>query len=341
MAKPYYEPQSIAPILQQGFRDRSQYLAQPKGGLIAALPAVGQLVDASFQADALQKKKASLLEAQQGYANYLSKLDTGTATPQDHAIGRMYGLSLGIDQKPVEAPVDPRIMSAFATQAKIEGAPIAGTKKNEAALSKLSTLDTPEKIAAREAAKGKIEDAKVGKADEKFWASQYKLFAPTNAARGSLIGQAAYGNARADRALTTLADPNIKPQQIQAVVNDYAGIMQGGAPHADSMRSMGFDTLLTDFANLKTKIFSEPQNANQPEVVNTLRNMISEIKKVDNQIISNNLDTFEATNSEQVSRNPTKWQKIRNSVMRGTQAPNENKTNTLVESAYIKSLGLK
>lgn len=159
--------------------------------------------------------------------------------------------------------------------------------------------------------------------DDKFWASQFKSFTPTNAPRGSLIGQAAFGNARADRALETLADPKISPQQIKATINDYAGIMQGGVPHADSIRSMGFGTLLDDFANLKTYIESKPQEANQPEVVAKLKSMISDIKKVDNQIIENNLDTFEATNAGYIERNPHKWQKIRDSVMKSTLSPSE------------------
>lgn len=92
MPRPYYEPQSIAPILQEGLRQRAPYLAQPKGGGVAALPALGELAKAGFDAD----RKRSVMAQQQAYADYLAKVDAGIATDDDHKMGMMAGLSLGI-----------------------------------------------------------------------------------------------------------------------------------------------------------------------------------------------------------------------------------------------------
>ncbi len=342
MPSPYFEPKSTAPILQEGLRQRAPYLAQPLGGVQAALPAVGKIADAAFEGE----KKLSVQQAREVYGNYLAKVDAGKATPEDHKFGTMAALSLGLTP-PANTSVSPDIWNAVQSEAGIKTT-ARPTKENVAATETLARLKGTTKeaarIAARDAADSKKATAEAGKqtaTDDKFWSSQFKMFTPTNAARGSLIGQAAFGNARADRALTTLADPKITPQQISAVVNDYAGIMQGGVPHADAMRAMGFGTLLDDFANLKTRITSKPQEANQPEVVAKLKMMIQEIKEVDNQIIANNLDTFEQTNSGPIERNPAKWDKIKASVMRGTQEPKSSAgAGGGTASDYVRSLGL-
>ncbi len=88
----YYEPKSVAPILQEGLQQRLRYLEQPKG-FSNALPALGKLADAGFEVG----KKRSLLAQQQEYASYLSKVDRGTATEEDHFVGRAAGLSLGLN----------------------------------------------------------------------------------------------------------------------------------------------------------------------------------------------------------------------------------------------------
>lgn len=97
MAGPYYEPKSIAPILQEGLRARLPYLTQPMGGIQAALPALGQLGTAAIEGDAAREKKRSILAQQQEYSNYLNKIDAGTATNEDHVVGRAAGLSLGLN----------------------------------------------------------------------------------------------------------------------------------------------------------------------------------------------------------------------------------------------------
>ena len=97
MAKPYYEPQSIAPILQEGLRARLPYLSQPKGGLDAALPALGEVAKTAFAADVEGSKKRSVMVQQQAYADYLAKVDAGTATEADHKTGMIAGLSLGLN----------------------------------------------------------------------------------------------------------------------------------------------------------------------------------------------------------------------------------------------------
>lgn len=95
MPNPYYQPQSIAPILQEGLRARLPYLEQPKGAA-AALPALGKVAETAFASDVDRSKKRSLMVQQQAYADYLAKVDAGMATEADHKTGMIAGLSLGL-----------------------------------------------------------------------------------------------------------------------------------------------------------------------------------------------------------------------------------------------------
>lgn len=159
---------------------------------------------------------------------------------------------------------------------------------------------------------------------EKQWETIEKRTNPLVAPRGSLLGIAGQGNARADRALTTLNSKNLTPQQISTVVADLAGIMQGGSPHEIALRQQGYDTLLSRFANLRTLITSKPSAANQPEVVQQLRDMVTEIKGVDNKIISDNLDIAEQTFAATIKAQPERWQAYRDKVLGTTKSPGES-----------------
>ena len=97
MADKFYEPRSIAPILQEGLRAQLPYLSQPKGGFQAAAPALAQLAGTALTAASDVEKRRSILAQQQEYATYLSKVDAGTATDADHVVGRAAGLSLGLN----------------------------------------------------------------------------------------------------------------------------------------------------------------------------------------------------------------------------------------------------
>lgn len=351
MGKAYFEPQSIAPILQEGLRARAPFLAQPTGGVQAALPALGQVATTALAADADRSKKRSLLFQQQAYADYLAKSDAGTATEDDHKTGTIAALSLGLTP-PSGGRVSPDIWGAVQAEAGIKTT-APGTKENVGAAETLARLKGTTKTTAAAAAaaaladkKAKAEEAKTKIGDDRFWASQFKMYAPTNASRGSMIGQAAYGNARAERALKILerGAGKVSPQDLNKVIVDLAGIMQGGSPHADAIQSQGYNTLAEEWAALKTRVTGNPNAANIPEIVNELKRVVTEIKDVDNKIIADNLDTFEATNSGYIERNPDKWAKIRASVMRGTQssgaAPSGGVGGDQATSDYVRSLNL-
>lgn len=150
------------------------------------------------------------------------------------------------------------------------------------------------------------------------WLQINRVTNPAVAPRGSLLGTAGAANARADRALQTLNDPNATPQQIASVVTDIAGIMQGGAPHEIAEKQQAYGNLWQDLANLKTQVTGSPQAANTPEIVNKLRQVVQDIKAVDNDVIQRNLDTAETTFADTVAADPERWRKHRENVMRTT-----------------------
>lgn len=147
MPSPYYEPRSIAPILQEGLRAQTPYLTQPMGGMQAALPALGQVTDAAFGV----QKKRSVMAQQQAYADYLAKVDAGTATPDDHKTATIAALGLGLPP-PAQSSVAPDIWGSIQNAAGVSThAP--GTKDNVAATEVLARI---------KAAKDKADKPKFG-----------------------------------------------------------------------------------------------------------------------------------------------------------------------------------
>lgn len=159
--------------------------------------------------------------------------------------------------------------------------------------------------------------------EEKMWEQANRVVNPNSAPRGSLLGTAGLLNARADRALETLKDPKITPQQIQMVVTDIAGIMHGGSPDEVEIKSQNYGTYWTSFESLLGKIQNKPKEAGSPETVKTLTSIVKGLKQIDNKIIKNNLDIVENSHSGLFKKDPERWKKIKEQVMKTTQGVTE------------------
>lgn len=151
--------------------------------------------------------------------------------------------------------------------------------------------------------------------DTKQWEEINRKTNPAVAGPRTLVGMAGTLNAKADRALKNLNDPNATPQQIAGAVADTASILAGGAADDHAIKSQTYDTLETRLANLKTLISSKPQMANQPEVVAQLKKVIGDIREVDNKVIQDNLNTYENIHSDTIKRNPEKWAKHKANIL--------------------------
>ena len=113
---PFQLPSPIDPSesMRENQRQRLSLLQQPTFTQTVA-PIIGNAVSniATKGIEGyrdLQKQKSILL-AQKGYSDYLSKLDSGNPiTPQEHQIGRMFGMQLGLGPKEPPVKDDPYIV---------------------------------------------------------------------------------------------------------------------------------------------------------------------------------------------------------------------------------------
>mgnify|MGYP001600041401 CR=1 FL=1 len=92
----YYEPKSIAPILQESARVQVPLLSQPSG-LSQALPALGGLAEKGFQiAGDREKKRMSLELAKRDYDNFLRLSPEEQSLPGNYEHGANAAMALGL-----------------------------------------------------------------------------------------------------------------------------------------------------------------------------------------------------------------------------------------------------
>lgn len=135
-----YDPQSIADILARGSAQQVPLMSQPKG-FSGAVPGLEAIAQGGFQGAEEARKKKSILDAQQTYSDYLAKVDSGTANQQDHVMGRMAAMSLGITPPD---NVNPEIWRATQAAAGLE-TPAPGNKQNVQAVETLARLREQQK----------------------------------------------------------------------------------------------------------------------------------------------------------------------------------------------------
>lgn len=134
----------------------------------------------------------------------------------------------------------------------------------------------------------------------------------------SAVGIAAKGNLNADRALDTLASPNLDPQALGGAVSDLASLYSGGAATLEGLKSQEYNTLQQKIANLKTYAMSRPEALNTPEVKNEIINRLHEIKDINNQLLERNMGIEAAGIGGVLERNPKAYDRIIKAV---TNAP--------------------
>lgn len=153
--------------------------------------------------------------------------------------------------------------------------------------------------------------------DQKQWVNITRLTDPAVATRGSLLGIFGQNNARANRALSVLNDPNKTPQDKAFAITDLAGIMQGGSPHEIALKQQNYGTLGDQLSKWSTYLTGNPMAINQPGIIDHLKKLIDGVKQVDNQGIEDNLKTIELNPgvSQMIQKNPQKWLDYRNKIL--------------------------
>ncbi len=305
---PYYTPQTIAPILADAAAVQVPLISQPKGFSNVA-GTLGDLAQKGFDVAGQNQKKQSVMAAQQAYSSYLAKVDAGTATPQDHQTGYMAAMSLGID--PQTSLGSDLKRSEIAKNYNLAG------KKPVDEQTKIANIGKE----AEARAAGTLKGGGVGDRNvQSEWDKLNRQTNPSVAPRGSLLGVAAQNNSRADRALSNLNDPKMVTQQLDAVTTDIAGVMQGGNPHESGIAGQNFSNILTRWAALKSQLMASPQAIQAPATVAKLKQIVMDIKRVDNKIITDNLRTNAIAFKGIIQKDPSRWADYQKSVLETTQA---------------------
>ncbi len=309
----FYTPPSVAPILQNASAQQLALMQQPKG-IAAALPAIGDLVNKGVDVAGQNQKKQSVMAAQQAYSQYLAKVDAGSATPEDHAAGRMAAFSLGIQ------PPDTLGTNLKKSEIDKNNAQTAALNKKPAPIDEATKINNIRQESAARAEGSGTGDRNV----QAEWDKLNRQTNPSVAPRGSLLGVAAQNNSRADRALSNLNDPKMVTQQLDAVTTDIAGVMQGGNPHESGIAGQNFNNILTRWAALKSQLMASPQALQAPATVAKLKQIVMDIKRVDNKIITDNLRTNAIAFKGIIQRDPGRWADYQKSVLETTQAATDN-----------------
>jgi len=231
----------------------------------------------------------------------------------------MDAMSMGI------TPLDPQ--KSALTDSEISKNTAAASESNALAKKNstppMSEADKLKKIEDEAAARTRGN----GMGDRNTQAEWDKLNRQTNpsvAPRGSLLGVAAQNNSRADRALSNLNDPKMVTQQLDAVTTDIAGVMQGGNPHESGIAGQNFNNILTRWAGLKSQLTAQPQSISAPATVAKLKQIVMDIKRVDNKIITDNLRTNAIAFKGIIQKDPSRWSDYQKSVLETTQAATDN-----------------
>ena len=174
-------------------------------------------------------------------------------------------------------------------------------------------------------------DLKQKQLDEKAFFLLDRLANPTTAMRGSALGMAGQNNLRADRAIGVLKNPaGMTTQDKDMVTTDLAGIMQGGVPHEQELRSQGYGTYWDNFKVLSQKILQKPALLDQPEIKAKLLDAVKTLKEADNRIIENNLSTLEASHADLINRNPDKWLNMKKAILKQNTYTGEDGGNFVI-----------
>ena len=172
-------------------------------------------------------------------------------------------------------------------------------------------------------------DINLGEKENQFWEKQWTdLINKNDPATGtsrSAIGIVGRANLQANRALNTLKNPTVTKQDAGNVMADIAGIYQGGAPTQFGMSEQGYKTLYGRIQELRQMASGNPQDALPDNIKQHMIETINQLKKANQDILGNRLNTLEKTRTNLIKRYPEAWQEFKTSVIGGIE-PSTEKT---------------
>jgi hypothetical protein len=135
-----------------------------------------------------------------------------------------------------------------------------------------------------------------------------------------VVGIAGTANMRADRALEILNNP-LTPQELKLINIDIAGIMKGGVPDMEEVRSTEFKNLQTRFARLVQE-FGGANQADIPKVVQKYKEILQGLKKIDQRVIEKNLGISAIGAKKIIAEDPQRWKDLQEQVISSTDMMN-------------------
>lgn len=163
--------------------------------------------------------------------------------------------------------------------------------------------------------KGKVlpdPNQRVAVQDQKTWNGIVKQIDVLAASSRSGLGMAVNANIRANRALSLLNKDITTPQEMQSIAADLAGIFQGGAPTDIGLHEQAYKTLQKQAAQLQQYITANPSNAMSPEIKQRLKGVVTELKKLDSDLIDSHFGYYEEAYPDLIARKGDTWEKMKN-----------------------------
>lgn len=130
---------------------------------------------------------------------------------------------------------------------------------------------------------------------------------PMKASSRSGLGMAANATQRADRALALLDNNILTNQDLQGIVGDYAGILQGGAPTVQGMQESEYKSAQQSLKGLTQYISGNPQDAVPQNFKEHIKNNLIELKQTSDGYIQKNFSSIEKAYSPIISKFPDEW----------------------------------
>lgn len=278
----YYDPQSYAPILQQGAQEQAKYNSQVTGAS-GGLPALGGLAQTGVDtAIAGQKKQMSLDLAKRDYANYLALSPGDQNLPDNIAHARLAAQTLGLggpNQK--ENLVDPTIMDKWKTDLGLTK-PIEGTKENEAAAAAASKSLGDARLAREKAAA----DAKAALAATRGQDTAKQLAAfgdaldPSKGRAGAFgVSKNVFDQSERLQSMANAAMGNPNPQQMEELAIGVNKMLSGSSsPAQQQVAALVPRSFIGDANKLRQWLSNEPTGTGQQAFVKNLLDTVSREK---------------------------------------------------------------
>ncbi len=161
----------------------------------------------------------------------------------------------------------------------------------------------------------------LGLRDEQFWERQKvsagKDLNVSRASSRSPLGVAVTNNQKARRALKLLEGKGtFTPQDQSLITTDLTAMMKGGSPDEELLRQQQYPSYYASGINLLQKITAKPQNLNDPEIKAHLKEVITGIVNVDDNVIKDHIDSTENQYADLIAKDPKWWEKTKSTASR-------------------------